>query len=860
MADDTEPSSRLEALLGRARLVIGFERLWPAVVLAGVVVSLFFAASWLGLWIVVPGWARVVGVAAFAAALAAPLMMAVRGRRVSRTDAMTRLDRDSGQQHRPVSASQDRLADPDADPLTQALWALHRRRAAAAAAAVRLAPPSPRLVDRDFYAVRGIALVALAAAAFVAGADKEGRVASAFAWRAAVPAGPGFRLDAWIDPPAYTGRAPILLSGLIGADPQPPTSVPVHSTVVIRSSGEGRVEMTTDGGLKPASPPVAAAAKALPDGPKPDAGSGEHRFVLAGDGHLAITLDDARRASFDLRAIPDLAPTVTVPDKPKSNLRGSMTLGYRIEDDYGVVGAEAAFSAPVLDGKPVTGRILVEAPKVPLSLPNGARGLGLGQTTVDLSANPWAGAEATLIVGARDEGGNVGFSAPMSVRMPMRPFHKPLARALVEQRRNLVFDPDHKDMVGEALDALTIAPELFGTTPAVFLGLTAAHTRLGAARSDADLVGVADLLWSMALSIEDGDLSQTERDLRALQRELKEALARNAPPEEIKRLTEALKQQMEKFLAEMAQRNAETRNEDAPPDRTAKAITQKDLRALLDKMEQSARNGDTAEAEQLLEQLQNILENLRSAQRGEGSDRNARQMNKSMSQLDKMMRDQQALRDKTFKRGNRNRRSSRNQEMNGEQDPAGDAGDQPQSGEDDQSGEAQDNSDLQGQQQQLRDALQTLQKQMRELGLSGEQGFGEAEQAMKDAEGALGQGAAGNDQAVEAQGRALQGLQQGARGLQNQMAQAQGEGNGDGQMPGQSGIGRADGVGRDGTDPLGRERNRQNRSLDAQGGLDAGEGLAERARQVLEELRRRLGDRLRPQEEQDYLERLLKRY
>ena len=47
--------------------------------------------------------------------------------------------------------------------------------------------------------------------------------------------------------------------------------------------------------------------------------------------------------------------------------------------------------------------------------------------------------------------------------------------------------------------------------------------RLDGAKGDPDLVAVADLLWAMALQIEDGDLSQTERDLRAIQQQLKDA-------------------------------------------------------------------------------------------------------------------------------------------------------------------------------------------------------------------------------------------------------------------------------------------------------------------------------------------------
>ena len=41
---------------------------------------------------------------------------------------------------------------------------------------------------------------------------------------------------------------------------------------------------------------------------------------------------------------------------------------------------------------------------------------------------------------ARDEGGNEGKSEPFAFRLPERLFTKPLARALVEQRRNLALD------------------------------------------------------------------------------------------------------------------------------------------------------------------------------------------------------------------------------------------------------------------------------------------------------------------------------------------------------------------------------------------------------------------------------------
>ena len=123
----------------------------------------------------------------------------------------------------------------------------------------------------------------------------------------------------------------------------------------------------------------------------------------------------------------------------------------------------------------------------------------------------------------------------------------------------------------------------------------------------------------MALRIENGDMNQTEQDLRAAQKALEDALDRGASPDEIKRLTEALRQQMDKFLAEMmqnAQRN-QAQNDQAP-NQNSRTITDQDLKSMMDRMEDAARRGDTAEAQRLLDQLNSIMENLKTAKRGNG--------------------------------------------------------------------------------------------------------------------------------------------------------------------------------------------------------------------------------------------------
>ena len=79
-----------------------------------------------------------------------------------------------------------------------------------------------------------------------------------------------------------------------------------------------------------------------------------------------------------------------------------------------------------------------------LVLPQARTRSGVGQTTKDLTEHPWAGVDVTMTLIARDEANNEGKSSPHELRLPQRTFVKPLARALVEQRRNLALDAEQK--------------------------------------------------------------------------------------------------------------------------------------------------------------------------------------------------------------------------------------------------------------------------------------------------------------------------------------------------------------------------------------------------------------------------------
>ena len=119
---------------------------------------------------------------------------------------------------------------------------------------------------------------------------------------------------------------------------------------------------------------------------------------------------------------------------------------------------------------------------------------------------------------------------------------------------------------------------------------------------------------------------------------------------------------MDKFLSEMAERQAREdaeRGTGTSPqgNRNARTISRDDLKAMMDRIEEMARSGNLADAQRMLEQMQSVLENLRTAKRGRKNQR-AQEMSRALDDLDALTRDQQALRDDTY-RGDRPQRGQK---------------------------------------------------------------------------------------------------------------------------------------------------------------------------------------------------------
>lgn len=866
---------RLERLAAKARGILLFERIWRIIVPPLVVLGCFVCISWTGIWLGAPHWARFLGVFSFGLILLISILPLRKFRWPSREEALARIDRVSELSWQPAAVINDRLANGTDDPLTVALWTLHQRRADEAVALLRTGGPSPRIVDLDRYALRAAVVVALVATGFVAGPERYVRIAAAFDWQIGPSHAKDSRVDAWIDPPAYTGKPPIVLD--LARNQRRPEGLerieaPVGSAVVIHAPS-GSLSLDVKGGLEALRDKDSSAQPAASSGDERRA-SGETRLVLRSDALLSLGKSGRQLGKFEIHAVPDTPPSIALSAAPKFNARGSITLKYTVADDYGAISAEANFAKPVLPGGHPAKRSLVDPPLIPLLLPPPPALSGEADTTGDLSEHPWAGTRVEMVLTARDEAGNTGKSDPIEITLPQKPFVKPLARALAEQRRNLVLAPDDKERVATALEALMIAPDVFGTSAGVYLGLRVAFDRLNAAKNDADLIEVADYLWQMALRIDSGDLSAAERDLRAAEQELRDALQRGASEDEIRKLTENLRSAMDKFLQELAeqQNSGDQRENFAGLEGQGRRISPQQLQRMLDEMQEMLRSGDSLSARKMLEQLQDILENLRVA-RPHKPDPRLQEMSRMLNELGHLSQDQQDLRDETYQSGQEGRHRQRQERwpfgLPGQtfSDIFGNGG--PEDGTEDsfgkeESGQGQpgtskqaDTADLAKRQKALRDRLEKLQKRLGELD-AGAEGLGAAQDSMREAEGALARGPSGSESAVEAQGRAVEALRDAAQNLVEHM---QGEGGGSqdgGQEDAQGSPGRFGSA--DGSDPLGRPMGNGGLNNPAARFDPMGAPAAERARRVLEELRRRLGEPTRPQEELDYLDRLLRRY
>ena len=828
-APDPRHAPGFKRRLLAARAAVWVEKLWPALWPTVAVLGIFVAASLFGLWYGLAPVPHLLLLALFLAALAGAVWHARQSFHFAdRLAGLARLERDSGARHQPLRGLDDELPEGVQDPVTRRLWAMHRERLVAGIRHLRLTPPRSFLPARDPWAFRA-ALVLVLVVAFTHGWGEVGsRLASAFTLdrpsaAAAVPP----RLDLWVTPPAYTHRPPLASEQTRG---QSTLAVPAGSVALAQLHHQapesmGKAELV-----------FAESGTAFAD---LGGGSAEARVELRQDAWLAVRDPQGQElGSWFVDVAPDAPPTVAFAGQPQATHRGVTRLGYEATDDYGV--AELALLlAPAGRAEEVERFGLVKPANQPPKLQSGS--------FLDLTSHPLAGLPVVLRLEALDGLGQKGESTPLEMTLPAREFRHPLARAIIAQRRELARDPETSPDVAGRLAALAeteAAQDLPTTVP---LSLRVAAARLSFSQEQGARRDVIDLLWQLALFIEDGALSVAERRLRELQDQLQRALQEGVRDSELERLMDEMQKALDEFLEEMTRQALQdmqqmdpNQMQPMPPD--AQMVERRDLQEMLDRAREMLRSGAKDAAREMLAQLQQMLENLRAGRMQAQQPSPGQQ---ALSDLQKMIQLQQQLLDRSFQMDRQQRQGQQGQE--GQEGRQGQQG-RPQAGQlpGDQMGQAA------AEQEALRRALGELMRRLGDAGMEIPRALGQAELEMRNARGALegaepGTAAEAQTQAVDSMQRAGQAMME---QLQEQMAQQQGPGPGNEPMPQ---------AGRRGRDPLGRAT-RNDGGFDSQGVQVPEESDLGRARDVLEELYRRAGDQRRPPTELDYFRRLLDRF
>ncbi|MFA9474228.1 MAG: TIGR02302 family protein, partial [Filomicrobium sp.] len=659
----------LERKIERSVWMMFLERIWPRLWLVLAVVGAFVGFSMIGAWSVMEPLTHKFLLGVFGFAFVASLLWAARTPWPTREKAIRRLERLSGLPHRPASSYDDTLSAGNDDPSTMAIWKAHRQRLAALLGKLRVVGPQPDTPRHDPWALRAALLIGVVALTALAGERWSDRLAQAFNIADPAYAISRLRIDAWVTPPAYTSKAPVMLAdgGRTGNAPKADLAqntnglieIPAGSQLIVRASGEAVGDMRLDildAGESAKS--IAADAAKTPGGVVKDVA--ELRATLDASAEVRLMHGETKVNSWTFAVTPDQIPSIELTKTPKPSGRGSMKLEYMVADDYGVVTARVKV-VQVEDEKhdPNTAwarKDTLEGPRLPLSrppeltlrLPKANARSGESVTHLELGSHPWAGLDVVLSLEATDGAGQVGESEPLEMKLPQRVFRKPLARAIVEQRRKLVVDSRYRDKVVLALDALTLAPDGFIDDVQVYLGLRTALYRLQRDKTRPGLDSVIEQLWNVALRIEDGDLSDAERRLRDAQEKLSKLLQEGASDQEIQEAMKELRTALNEYLQQMAREAQKNPTMPNGQNSEQQMLSQQDLERMMKQIEEMAKSGARDSAQQMLSELRDLLDRMQSAESQNAQSQQSQQMMQMMSELGDIVGQQQSLMDETF--------------------------------------------------------------------------------------------------------------------------------------------------------------------------------------------------------------------
>ncbi|MEM1233664.1 MAG: DUF4175 domain-containing protein [Pseudomonadota bacterium] len=813
----------------------------------------------------------------------------------ARAEAEARLD--GTLKGRPLRTLKDSLAIGGGDDAAEAVWAAHRDRMRETAKSAKAVAPALQVSRRDPFALRYVAVLILAVGLLFGSILRVGQVGDLAPGAAQAALGPSW--EGWVEPPRYTGLPTIYLPDVT----EPEIEVPQGSSITLRLYGEVgalTVEESISGRLPVTEGEVQVASAAV------------RSFDVVQDGTLTVRGAGGRVWEVAIR--PDMAPLVEFSegraDLDPSQRTAMLEQGFRAEDDYAVVAGTAFFELALAQVDRRHGLSIPPEPRAALELPlpmtiSGDRSAFSEVLTEDLSQHPWANLPVSLNLEVIDELEQIGRSDTKDMVLPGRRFFDPMAKAVIEQRRDLLWNRENAGRISQILRTLTYDAEGLFRQEVTRLRLETIMRRIEVlgdyGMSDAQQAEIAEILWDLAIQLEEGDLNDARERLERAQERLQEAIENGATDEEIAELMQELREAMQDYMQQLAESQPEGQQSQPQNPENMQEMTQQDLQDMLDEIQRLMEEGRMAEAEELLRQLQQMMENMQVTQGQQGGEGQQSEGQQAMEGLAETLREQQGLSDEAFRELQEQFNQEGQQGQNGQQGQDGQQqgqrqqgtqqgqqpGQQGQQGQGNQAqrqgrqgnqpGEGQQGQQGQGQQQggqgqgqgdlreQLADRQQSLRRSLEQQrnGLPGagtpegdaaRDALDRAGRAMDNAEDALRRDDLA--EAIDDQAEAMDALREGMQNLADQMAQQEGQQQpGQGQQDNQQ-AGNANPQQRD---PLGREPGSRGQ-LGSDEEFLGEEDVYRRAEELLDEIRRRSAEVERPEAELDYLRRLLDRF
>lgn len=730
----------------------------------------------------------------------------------SRLDARERVD--AALPHRPLQALDDLAATGVGNVDTQEIWQAHQDRMAQRAFAARAIGPYVRLSARDPFALRLLAMTALIMGLlFGTGSVQFGGESSVND----IAAGPAW--EGWIEPPAHTGKPTLYL-----ADMPPRFTAPQHSKVTIRLYGdEEALQMR-----QTVSDAIGQGRVLAQD------------FTLEQTGEIEIQGDTGRL--WNVALLPDMPPVVALNGDMTRAASGELRQAFQMSDDFGIARAQLEIA---LDRGAIESRYGYQVAPEPrqdlvlsIPMPRATKRQDFeGIVAENLSRHPFSGLPVNVRLKAWDVAGHETVSPQSQAVLPGRKFFDPLAAALIDVRRELLWSRENATRAADIIRAVSYAQDQsYGGDHGLFLRLRSVAGGIearGKTMSLEVLDNVAQSLWTIAVELEDGELSEALERLRRAQERLSQAMRDGATPDEIAKLMQDLREATQDYIRQRAEQQGQDQSDDQGQGQEGESfdVTADQLQDLMDRIQELMEQGRMVEAQQLMEMLNEMLENMQVSQsQGAGG--------QAIDGLEDMLREQQKLNDETF--SDLQRQFGTEPTEPTEQSPSGESGESL----------ADRQQALRGQaEQQGRDLPPSAPGQGKDPASDLER----AERSMEDAENAL------RDEdyarALDNQARAMEALRDGLKSLNEQLSQR-----GDSQ-DGQSSEAQSEQA--TGQDPLGRrDGGTQGTAQSGNGnsGMPAQDDVYKQAEELLGEIRRRSAQRERADEELEYLKRLLDRF